>query len=158
MVTTELVKKEFEKVDQIVERYADEDGALIQVLLDAQHEYSWLSKDVLMRISERMEIPVSYMYRVASFYEAMSLTPVGRHVVNVCLGTACHVRGGTKILDRVEQLMGIKAGETTSDEKFTLHRVNCLGCCALGPVMVIGTEAHGKLGVANVEEVLNKYN
>ena len=75
MVTTELEKKEFEKVDQIVERYADEDGALIQVLLDAQHEYSWLSKDVLMRISERMEIPVSYMYRVASFYEAMSLTP-----------------------------------------------------------------------------------
>ena len=158
MVTTELEKKEFEKVDQIVERYADEDGALIQVLLDAQHEYSWLSKDVLMRISERMEIPVSYMYRVASFYEAMSLTPVGRHVVNVCLGTACHVRGGPKILDRVEQLMGIKDGETTSDEKFTLHRVNCLGCCALGPVMVIGTEAHGKLGVANVEEVLNKYN
>ena len=158
MVTKELEKKEFEKVDQIVERYADEDGALIQVLLDAQREYSWLSKDILIRISERMEIPVSYMYRVASFYKAMSLTPVGRHVVNVCLGTACHVRGGPKILERVEQLMGIKAGETTSDEKFTLHRVNCLGCCALGPVMVIGADAHGKLGVAHVEEVLSKYN
>lgn len=158
MVTKELEKQEFEKVDRIVDRYANEDGVLIQVLLDIQREYNWLPKEVLMRISERMEIPVSRMYRVASFYKAMSLTPVGRHLVSVCLGTACHVRGGPKILDKAQQALGIKAGETTPDQKFTLHRVNCLGCCALGPVVVVDGEAHGKLTVANVKDVLDKYN
>jgi NADH-quinone oxidoreductase subunit E len=153
-----MVVKEVDKVDQIVDRYATEDGALIQILLDVQREYGWLPKEVLKRISERLEIPVSRMYRVASFYKAMSLTPVGRHLISVCLGTACHVRGGSKVLDKAEQVLGIKDGETTADEKFTLQRVNCLGCCALGPVMVVDGEAHGKLSGAYVEEVLNKYN
>ena len=153
-----MVVKEVDKVDQIVDRYATEDGALIQILLDVQREYGWLPKEVLKRISERLEIPVSRMYRVASFYKAMSLTPVGRHLISVCLGTACHVRGGSKILDKAEQVLGIKDGETTADDKFTLQRVNCLGCCALGPVMVVDGEAHGKLSGAYVEEVLNKYN
>jgi NADH-quinone oxidoreductase subunit E len=154
----EMVTQEADRVDQIVDRYATEDGALIQVLLDVQREYKWLPKEALIRISERLEIPVTHMYRVASFYKAMSLTPIGQHLVSVCLGTACHVRGGPKILDKAEQVLGIKAGETTPDQKFTLQRVNCLGCCALGPVMVVDGEAHGKLGVANVQEVLSKYN
>lgn len=149
--------QEVDRVDQIIDRYVNEDGALIQILLDVQREYNWLPKEALTQISERLEIPVSHMYRVASFYKAMSLTPVGRHLVSVCLGTACHVRGGPKILDKAEQVLGIKDGETTPDQKFTLQRVNCLGCCALGPVMVVDGEAHGKLGVAHVEEVLNKY-
>jgi NADH-quinone oxidoreductase subunit E len=153
-----MVVREVDMVDQIVDRYANEEGALIQILLDVQREYGWLPKEVLKRISERLEIPVSRMYRVASFYKAMSLTPVGRHLISVCLGTACHVRGGSKILDKAEQVLGIKDGETTADDKFTLQRVNCLGCCALGPVMVVDGEAHGKLSGAYVEEVLNKYN
>lgn len=152
-----MVTQEVNRVDQIAGKYAGEEGALIQVLLDVQREYNWLPKDALRRVSERLGIPVSYLYRVASFYKAMSLTPVGRHLVNVCLGTACHVRGGPKILDKVEQLIGIKAGETTPDQRFTLHRVNCLGCCALGPVMVVDGEAHGKLAVAKVDEILKAY-
>ena len=152
-----MVVQTVDKVDQIVDGYVGEEGALIQVLLDVQREYNWLPKEVLKRISERLEVPVSHMYRVASFYKAMSLTPVGRHQVNVCLGTACHVRGGPRILERAEQLLGIKTGETTKDMKFTLKRVNCLGCCALGPVMVIDGEACGKLAPAKVEEILNQY-
>jgi len=161
MAVQEAVREtvqEGDRVDQIVGRYANEDGVLIQILLDVQREYGWLPKEAMERISERLGIPVSRMYRIASFYKAMSLTPVGRHLVSVCLGTACHVRGGRKILEKAEQVLGVKDGETTADQKFTLRRVNCLGCCALGPVMVVDGEAHGKLSGAYVEEVLNKYN
>jgi len=146
------------KIDRILANYSDEKGMLIQVLLDVQHEYHWLPPEVLTRISERLKIPRSYVIRVGSFYKAMSLTPVGRHLVQVCLGTACHVRGGAKILDNVELTLGIKAGETTHDMKYTLKRVNCLGCCALGPVMVIDSEAHAKVAPGKVKEILNQYN
>jgi len=152
-----MVVQEVDSVDQIVDRYTGEEGALIQVLLDVQREHNWLPKEALKRISERLQIPVTHIYRVASFYKAMSLTPIGRHLVNVCLGTACHVRGGPKIMDKAEQVLSIKADETTKDMKFTLKRVNCLGCCALGPVIVVDGEAHGKLTAAKVEEILNKY-
>ena len=146
------------KIDRILANYSDEKGMLIQVLLDVQHEYHWLPPEVLTRISERLKIPRSYVIRVGSFYKAMSLTPVGRHLVQVCLGTACHVRGGARILDNVELTLGIKAGETTKDMKYTLKRVNCLGCCALGPVMVIDSEAHAKVAPGKIKEILNQYN
>ena len=148
---------EVDKVDQIIDKYAAEEGVLIQVLLDVQRELNWIPSDVIKRISERLEIPATQIYRVASFYKAMSLTPIGRHLVQVCLGTACHVRGGPKVLDKAEQMLDIKAGDTTEDMKFTLQRVNCLGCCALGPVMVVDGEYHGKLPVAKVEEILESY-
>jgi NADH-quinone oxidoreductase subunit E len=144
-------------IDRIIDKYQGEEGILIQVLLDVQHEYNWLPEEALKRISERLEIPFSQVYRVASFYKAMSLTPRGKHLVRVCLGTACHVRGAPRILDKVERAINIKAGQTTQDMKFSLERVNCLGCCALGPVMVIDGEAHGNLVPAKVEEILNKY-
>ena len=145
-------------MNEIIDRYSAGQGILIQLLLDIQNEFNWIPKEAIVRISERLQIPISQIYRVASFYKVMSLTPIGRHLISVCLGTACHVRGGRKILDKVEQALSIKDGETTPDQKFTLQRVNCLGCCALGPVMVVDGEAHGKLGVANVAEVLSKYN
>ncbi len=148
---------EVDKVDQIIDKYTGEEGVLIQVLLDVQREFNWIPGDVIKRISERLEIPATQIYRVASFYKAMSLTPIGRHLVQVCLGTACHVRGGPKVLDKAEQMLDIKAGDTTEDMKFTLQRVNCLGCCALGPVMVVDGEYHGKLPVAKVEEILESY-
>lgn len=145
------------KVDEIIAKYQGEDGVLIQVLQDIQAEYNWLPEEALTQVSQRLEVPLSQAYSIASFYKAFSLTPRGRHLVNVCLGTACHVRGGPKILDKVEELLGIKGGETTEDMKFTLERVNCLGCCALGPVMVVDGEAHGKLVVAKVKEILKSY-
>ncbi len=144
-------------IDTIIDRYQDEEGILIQVLLDVQHEYNWLPQEALKRISDRLGIAFSEVYRVASFYKAMSLTPRGHHLIRVCLGTACHVRGAPRILDKVERAINIKAGETTQDMKFSLERVNCLGCCALGPVMVIDGEAHGNLVPARVEEILNEY-
>lgn len=144
-------------IDNIIDRYQGEEGILIQVLLDVQHEYNWLPEDALKRISERLGVAFSEVYRVASFYKAMSLTPRGRHLIRVCLGTACHVRGGPRVLDKVEQVLDINAGETTQDMKFTLERVNCLGCCALGPVIVVDGEAHGNLAPAKVEEILSRY-
>ena len=145
------------EIDEIISRYPPEPGALIQLLLDIQNEFNWIPKEAVLRISARLQIPISQIYRVASFYKAMSLTPRGKHVVSVCLGTACHVRGGPKIMDKVEDALGIRAGETTQDLKFTLERVNCLGCCALGPVMVVDKDYHGKLTPAKVNNVLKNY-
>jgi len=145
------------KVDEIIGRYPAQQGVLIQLLLDMQSEFNWIPKEAILSISARLQIPASQVYRVASFYQAMSLTPRGRHVVSVCLGTACHVRGGPRIMDKVEESLGIKAGETTQDMKFTLERVNCLGCCALGPVVVVDRDYHGKVAPAKVKEVLKSY-
>jgi len=146
-----------EKVDKIIDRYSDKQGILIQLLLDIQDEFNWLPGEAIVRISERLQVPVSQIYRIASFYKVMSLAPIGRHLVQVCLGTACHVRGGPKIRDKVEERLKIKTGETTSDMKFTLRVVNCLGCCALGPVMVVDNDYHGKITTAKVKEVLESY-
>lgn len=146
-----------EKVDEIIGKYPTQQGVLIQLLLDVQSEFNWIPKEAITRINERLKIPISQIYRVASFYKAMSLTPRGKHVVNVCLGTACHVRGGPRIMDKVEELLKIKTGETTQDMKFTVERVNCVGCCAMGPVVVVDRDYHGKLTPARVKEVLESY-
>ncbi len=148
---------EIEKVNEIIGKYPAQQGVLIQLLLDLQSEFNWISKEAILRISETLQIPISQIYRVASFYKAMSLMPRGKHVVNVCLGTACHVRGGPRIMERVEESLKIKAGETTQDMKFTLERVNCLGCCALGPVIVVNKDYHGKLTPTKVKGVLESY-
>lgn len=146
-----------EKVDKIIDRYSDKQGILIQLLLDIQDEFNWIPEEAIVRISERLQVPVSQIYRIASFYKVMSLAPIGRHLIQVCLGTACHVRGGPKIRDKVEEHLKVKTGETTSDMKFTLRVVNCLGCCALGPVMVVDKDYHGKITTAKVKEVLESY-
>ncbi|MFC1908200.1 NAD(P)H-dependent oxidoreductase subunit E, partial [Chloroflexota bacterium] len=134
-----------------------EKGALIQLLLDVQQEFNWIPQEAAEQISERLGIPLSQVYRVASFYKAMSLTPRGKHLAHVCLGTACQVRGGQRIIERAEQTLGIEAGETTQDRQFTLERVNCLGCCALGPVMVVDGEYHGNIALSDVKNVLKSY-
>jgi len=147
-----------EKVDEIIDRHPAKQEVLIQLLLDMQNEFNWIPKQAILRINERLQIPVSQIYRVASFYKAMSLTPRGRHIVNVCLGTACHVRGGPRIMDKVEESLKIKAGKTTQDMKFTLERVNCLGCCALGPVIVVDKDYYGNVTTAKVKEIFESYN
>ena len=149
---------ELTKVNTIIDKYPQKHSVLIQLLLDIQGEFNWISQDAIQRVSERLGIPVSQIYRVASFYKAMSLTPRGKHVINVCMGTACHVRGATRIINKLEESLGIKTGETTEDRNFTLERVNCLGCCALGPVMVVDKDYHGKMTPAKVEAVLKEYN
>ncbi len=148
---------ELDTIDDIINKYDGEDGILIQVLQDVQAEYNWLPREALDRVCERLGIPLTRAYSIASFYKAFSLVPRGRHIANVCMGTACHVRGAPRVLDKVEQVLGIKSGETTPDRRFSLERVNCLGCCALGPVMVIDGEAHGKLAVSEVDGILDSY-
>lgn len=145
---------DLEKLDEIIDSYVAQEGVLIQLLLDVQSELNWIPKEAIKRISDKLQIPVSQIYRVASFYKTMSLTPRGKHVVSVCLGTACHVRGGPRIMDRAKEILGINAGGTTPDMKFTLERVNCLGCCALGPVVVVDGEYHGHLSLGQVKDIL----
>lgn len=147
-----------DRIDKIIDKYACEKGVLIQLLLDIQRELNWIPPEAVIRINKRLKIPVSEIYRVASFYTALSLKPRGRHLVRVCLGTACYVRGAPKILDSVERTLGIRAGETTPDDKFTLETVNCLGCCALGPVVEIDGQYNGRLSSANVGKLLSSYN
>jgi len=144
-------------VDKIIDKYECETGVLIQLLLDIQKALNWIPPEAIIRINKRLKIPVSEIYRVASFYTGLSLKPRGRHVVRVCAGTACYVRGGPKILDAVERTLSIKAGETTADEKFTLETVNCLGCCALGPVVEIDGQYHGKQTSSNIGKLLSTY-
>lgn len=146
-----------EKVDEIVDKYSAKKEYLIQILLDVQQEFNWISKEAIVRISESLKIPVSLIYRVVSFYTAMYLNPIGRHLIQICLGTACHVRGGLKIFDEVQRRLNIKVDETTPDMKFTLKRVNCLGCCALGPVIVVDGDYYGKTIPLKVGEILEKY-
>ena len=147
-----------DRIDKIIDKYVNEKGILIQLLLDIQHEFHWIPKDAIKRISERLKIPYSQIFRVASFYTALSLKPTGLHLIRVCVGTACYIRGGPRIVNSVERKLGIRSGETTSDGKFTLETVNCLGCCALGPVMEIDGQYFGKLNSANLEKILSNYN
>ena len=146
-----------QEIDKIIDKYETQEGVLIQLLLDIQKELRWIPKEAIMRINKRLKIPVSEIYRVASFYTALSLKPRGLHLVRVCSGTACYVRGGPRILDSVELSLNIKPGETTSDKNFSLETVNCLGCCALGPVVEIDGQYFGKLAPSNVSQLLCKY-
>jgi len=146
-----------DQIDQIIDRYGTEKGILIQLLLDIQNEFNWVPKEAIKRISERLKIPYSQIFRVASFYAALSLKPIGRHLIQVCLGTACHVRGGAKILDAVENELKITAGNTTPDTKFTLSGVNCLGCCAQGPMIVVDDDYYGGVTATAVKNILEKY-
>jgi len=148
---------EHKRLVEMIDGYKGKEGSLIQLLLDLQSEFNWISKDTLQEISEMLKIPRSRIYRIASFYEAMSLRPIGKHKISVCMGTACQVRGSGMILDRTESKLKIKQGETTADMRFTLKRVNCLGCCAIGPVMVVDDDYHGRVTSDRVERIIKKY-
>jgi len=145
------------KIDKIIAKYQGDAGSLIQVLLEIQRENRWLSKEALEKVSKQLKVPLNRIQHIVTFYKAFSLVPRGRHEVHVCTGTACHVRGAPRLLDSVQDLIGIRPGETDLDLKFSLDTVNCLGCCALGPVMVVDGEYHGKMAPAKSEEVLKNY-
>jgi len=152
-----MIEGDRKKLDEILEKYNGEEGFLIQFLLDLQNELHWISKEMVEELSFRLKISRSQIFRVASFYKAISLNPVGRHKVSVCMGTACQVRGAQRLLDATQSKLGIKQGETTADGKFTLNRVNCLGCCAIGPVIVVDDDYHGRVDSKNLEKILGKH-
>jgi len=148
---------ETEKIDQIIDKHNCEASNLLQILLELQSSNNWLPKEVLKRVSERLDVPLTRIRHIATFYKAFSLVPKGRHKVHICVGTACHVRGASRILDTVEEATGIKPGETDMDMKFSVETVNCLGCCALGPVMEIDGKTHGKMSPAQTANILKNY-
>jgi NADH:ubiquinone oxidoreductase subunit E len=144
-------------VDAIIDSHGGSREAMIMVLQDSNKAFNYLPEDVLRRISTRLGIPYAEVYGAASFYKAFSLEPRGRHIIQTCMGTACHVRGARRIMEEMERRLDISAGETTKDRLFTLETVNCLGACALGPIVAIDGEFHGSMTAAKVPALLEGY-
>lgn len=153
----DLVDPKEIKLDEIITKFKNENGPLIPVLQHAQEVYGYLPADVLKHISKGLRIPLARIYGVVTFYAQFRLTPSGRNVINVCLGTACHVRGGAKVVETIEKELKIKDGETTEDRRFTLEVVACIGACGLAPVISINNEVHGRLVPASIKGILAEY-
>jgi len=151
---SDKTKQTAKKVKSILDKYQRNKGMLVSILQDIQAEYNYLPKESLAKVSKELDAPLSQVYSVATFFKAFSLTPRGRHLINVCLGTACHVRGAVRILEAIERETGIKAGETTEDLKYTLERVNCVGACALGPIVVVNGVYSGQMDTNKVKPLL----
>jgi len=146
-----------EKVDEIIAKHHYEESSLIGILQDVQKEFNYLPIKALKHVAHTLDVPISRVYNVATFYRAFTLKPRGKYTISVCLGTACHVRGGKRVVEELERRLGIKAPDTTSDLKYSLQPVNCLGACALGPVIVVNGEYHGQVTPKKVEGILKKY-
>ncbi len=145
------------KVALVLAKYQHDKGMLVSILQDIQEEYNYLPRESLKQVSKTLDVPFSQLYSIATFFKALRLTPRGRHLINVCLGTACHVRGAVKVLEATEREMGIKSGGTTDGLEFTLETVNCVGACALGPVVIVDGEYHGQMKTEKVKDILKKY-
>lgn len=148
----------YAELDAILEKYRGVNGALIPVLQEAQHAYGYLSKEVVEHIADALATPVSQVYGVITFYSQFHLNPRGRNIIRVCQGTACHVRGGKAILKALEDNLKVAAGETTTDLRFTLETVACIGACGLAPVLMINDDTHGRLKPELIPDILAKYN
>jgi NADH-quinone oxidoreductase subunit E len=149
--------QELGDIDKLIDKYKGDEEALIQMLIDVQALDNWLPKPALIWLAERLGIPWSRIYHIATFYKAFSMVPKGRHSVTVCLGTACQVRGAPSLLDRVTSALDIQPGETTGDMRFSLDTVNCLGCCALGPVMEVDGKYYSKPSTTELDKILAAY-
>lgn len=145
------------EINAIIDRYEGKESSILAVLQDIQAKEKYLPKETLEHVGERLRIPLNRIYRMATFYRAFSLTPRGLHEIQVCLGTACHVRGGVRIVERLTTELGIRPGETTPDRKFTLETLNCLGVCASGPIMVVDGQYFAKMSSAQVKGVLDQF-
>jgi NADH-quinone oxidoreductase subunit E len=144
-------------VKKVAEEYLYDESMSIQILLRLQRNFGWLPSEMLSEVSKQLEIPLSQVYQIATFYKAFSLAPRGRHLVRVCMGTSCKVRGASTIIENLQRLLGAERGETTLDSRFSLETVNCLGCCALGPMMTIDGEYYGGVKLPNVKHILSEY-
>jgi len=140
-------------VSRVIRNYQRDKDMLIQILLDLQSMFGWLSREVLTEVSEQLEVPITQVYQIASYYKAFSLMPRGRHIIKVCLGTACQVRGSPRLLDTISATLGMKPHETSEDMRFTLETVNCLGCCAMGPVVVVDETYHTKPSPSDLRKI-----
>lgn len=145
-----------DKVGAIIEKYDADREALIMIFQDIQDAYHYLPEEALRYVAERMDIPLTQIYAVATFYKAFSLTPEGEHTIHVCCGTACHVKGADRIADRLERELHIKEGGTTLDGKYTLKSVRCVGACSLAPIVIIDDKVHGRLNQDKVARLVTR--
>ena len=145
------------KVQKILENNGGTRSGIITILQEIQDIYNYLPEEVLKYVTEKIDIPLIELYSIASFYDAFSLTPRGEHVCSVCMGTACHVNGAPLVLEEIERKLDIKKGQTTKDNQFTLKTVNCLGACALAPIVQVDGNYHGKISMQKTDEILEKY-
>ena len=154
--STNQMKSDSKKVAAIVGKYGNRDS-LVSILQDIQSEYHYIPEDALRVVAGQLDLQLIQVYGVATFFKAFSLKPRGEHIVSVCLGTACHIRDGQRLVDKMERDYGIKPGETTEDMRFTFETVNCLGCCALGPVVVVDGKYEGQMNADKLDHVLREY-
>jgi NADH:ubiquinone oxidoreductase subunit E len=146
------------KLDTLIEqKHQNNPESLVMILQDVSAEYNYLPQDALRYVAEKLDIPLSKVYSVATFYTAFHLEPRGRHIVSQCLGTACHVRGAVKIKDRLSNLLTVKAGETTEDMRYTFESVRCLGCCGLAPVVKVDEDVYSNVETGQLQEILEEY-
>ncbi|MFZ2040211.1 MAG: NAD(P)H-dependent oxidoreductase subunit E [Desulfobacterales bacterium] len=143
-----------EKVTEIIQKYNSDKGFLVPILQDVQKEFNYLPREALNAVSTILDLPLSRIYELATFYKAFSLTPRGRHQLSLCMGTACHVRGASLLQESIERGLNIKAGETSGDLEFTFETVNCLGACALGPILVVDEEYQGQVTLSKTNKIL----
>ena len=144
------------EINDIISREAHDDASLIAVLEAIQSRYRYLPPETLILAAERLGVPLAQAYSVATFYHAFSLRPKGKHCLHVCMGTACHVRGSPQVLDRLQTKLGVKPGGTTRDRQYTLETVNCLGACALGPIVVTDGDYSGQMTAQKAEALLKR--
>ena len=147
---------EFEGINGIVDKYQAKRTFLISILHDIQDQYTFLPEMALRKVASRLQMDINDLYGVATFYKSFSLVPRGRHSITLCLGTACHVRGGPKILREMKRELAIEPGQTTKDKNFSLEVVNCLGVCAIGPVMVVDGKFYGEMNWVKAKRILER--
>jgi NADH:ubiquinone oxidoreductase subunit E len=156
--TQEEVEIDYLELDKIIEEeFGNDKENLIMILQAIQRRYNYLPQATLKYLAEKIDIPYSQIYGVGTFYATFSLEPKGRNIISICLGTACHVRGGEKVRERIEDTLNLNGKKTTDDMRFTLEGVRCIGCCSLGPVMKVNEDVHGRIGADEVKKVLEKY-
>lgn len=148
-----------EQIEQIINKhiYDGERADLVAILHEVNRTWRYLPREALELVAGKLQVPLSRLYSMATFYRSFNLEPRGDHEIHVCLGTACHVRGGERIFDRLSEKLGVGPEETTADRKFTLNRVNCVGACALGPLVVIDDRYHGRLDPLKAERLMEEY-
>ena len=144
-------------IESTLNKWNNDSSCLISILLDIQDEYNYLPQEALCMVAETLDIPLINIYSAATFYKVFSLQPRGKYLINVCVGTACHVRGGQRVVEEIERILDVCVGETTPDMQFTLETVRCLGACALGPVVVVNDEYHGHMDVKKVGKLIKHY-
>ncbi|RCW49261.1 MULTISPECIES: NADH-quinone oxidoreductase subunit NuoE [unclassified Halanaerobium] len=156
-IKEEKLEKYLTPVRKILERYEKKEHYLIPVLQEAQEEYGYLPEEVLKEVASGLDLSLSQVYGVVTFYSQFHQEPRGKNIIRVCMGTACHVRGGDKVLEALKDELNVDSGETTEDLKFTLESVACVGACGLAPVMMVNDNTHGRLTPEKIPEILAKY-